>query len=370
MLDSITFAIYLTVVWPVLWILVGQRLAPKSLGWSIAVTAFSLGGFTLGTALLAHILPETIRLNLTPTKLYTQYGVIYDAGVSVSPSFWQHLLISIPWLIVAFVAIKISLGLLALKYKTRGFRQSSHKLQKRIDILSGKISQTPPRLLVGETNAHAFSSLSKVFISNEIVQALDDEKLDAVLAHEVSHVKTRDIVSLWLWTVTSSLAFVLPRKNSWSNFTTELEKKADKNAAQMIGSPFPVAEAIVSVARLSLPARCATNFASGNLEQRIEALVSTNDAAPRRQTAFLVALALMATLVFVPAAWPKQSENMISGLSETQYHTLMEGKAIALVNKSNNPKNPVSVRLLPKEALKKAPNGAIYLDMTVKFGKM
>lgn len=369
--SSITFAIYLTVVWPVLWILIGQRLAPKNLGWSIGIAAASLGGFTLGVAMLSQIIPETVRLNLTPTQLYTQYGIIYDAGVTSSPTFWHHLLLSIPWLVVAFAIFKIMAGFFALRLKTRNFTPSPRKLQKRLNALSGKISGNPPELLIGDSSSKAFSSLNKVFISNDIVSALDDEKLDAVLAHEASHVKTKDIVSLWLWTISSSLAFVLPRKTSWSIFMTELEKKADKNAAKMIGSPFPVAEAIVSVARLSLPARCATNFASGDLEQRIEALVSQDGVQKsNKPAALLLAVALISTLVFTPAAWPTQSHNPIGGLSEAQYHTLIEGKAIALVKKSNNPQKPVSVKILPKEALKKAPNGEIFLDMTVTFGKL
>jgi Zn-dependent protease with chaperone function len=365
------FAIYLTIVWPVLWVLIGQRLAPKSLTWSVGITVASLGGFTLGAIILTQIIPETIRLNLTPTQLYTQYGVIYGAGVTLTPTFWHHLLLFVPFMVIIFAAIRIFVGFLALMHKTRAFKPTLHKLQKRINMLSHKNFQTPPRLLVGDSGVRAFSSLSKVYITNGIVTALDDEKLDAVLAHELSHVKTKDIILLWLWSIASSLAFVLPRKASWSIFMTELEKKADKNAATIIGSPFPVAEAIVSVARLSLSERCATNFASGDLEKRIEALVSgESKAKSNKPAALLVAIALMSTLIFIPAVWPTQNHNPISGMSETQYHTLLEGKAIALVKKSNNPQKPVSVKILPKEALKKAPNGEIFLDMTVTFGKL
>jgi heat shock protein HtpX len=92
---------------------------------------------------------------------------------------------------------------------TRVERSEFPDLYRRLDRLSQQVDLPTPRLAVSPSavpNAFATGrspSAATVMVTEGLLDALEDDELDAVLAHELAHIKNRDVVVM-------SLAYLLP----------------------------------------------------------------------------------------------------------------------------------------------------------------
>ena len=365
MVNSIALLIYLIIIWPTLWLFIASRLASKGLLQTTILTFISLLGFSIGIIMLAKLVPETTLLQLNPTGMVTQYGVIYGAGIQFQPTLWFYVILSIPWLIIGIVSVKLIIGLLLMRQKTKSFKLAPRYLQHELDLVASKFGLKGIKLYTGDQGLVAFSGTSSVYISNLIIRLLTLDQLEAAFAHELAHIKRHDLPSRWMMTLIGSLAFLIPTKHSWRNYIFETEKEADRLATTILGSPIPLAEALVKVAKKAMPVKMFANLSMPDyLTARTMALLEPQK--PKKNPQIVsMALSLALTLLIVPYFWPKPEIPNIPGLTENQAHELIEGKMFALVNQTHNPKNPIQVKLIPKDAIKMDSFGKLILDTRI-----
>lgn len=90
----------------------------------------------------------------------------------------------------------------------------------------------------------------RIVISTGTLSTLTDEELRAALAHELGHVRHRDIFRGWLLLVLRSLQWFNPFAQAVGRRAAqEMEWRADDQAAALTGAPLALAHALVRCAR-------------------------------------------------------------------------------------------------------------------------
>ena len=92
---------------------------------------------------------------------------------------------------------------------------------------------------------------SRILISADLLEALNDEELEAVLAHEIAHVAAHDMQVV-------ALAGILRDMTAWNPFShvalrrllSDRELEADRRAASMTGKPLAVASSLIKMCDL------------------------------------------------------------------------------------------------------------------------
>lgn len=128
-----------------------------------------------------------------------------------------------------------------------------------------------------------------IVLSQPLVDRLDDEELEAVLAHESAHVSRGDHRKKWLGVLLRDvLLFTGLSGVAFGRLQAEVESAADAEAAATTGRPLALANAIVKSWKLSprgggWPLRALDNFipalARSDVTQRVERLVAGPSAA-------------------------------------------------------------------------------------------
>lgn len=128
----------------------------------------------------------------------------------------------------------------------------------------------------------------RILISQELLESLDDDELEAVLAHEIAHLEARDP---WLMCVAGLLRDVV----AWNplghialgRLAADRELEADRRAAAMTGKPLAVASGLVKVWEAMLPCRrprhrAALAFArrGWRVKRRVSKLLALADGGP------------------------------------------------------------------------------------------
>ena len=121
-------------------------------------------------------------------------------------------------------------------------------------------------------------------ISEDLVESLEAEELQAVLAHEIAHVKARDVQ------VVATAGF-LRDVVAWNPFAHiayrslahDRELEADRRAAELTGDPLAVASGLVKMCELmkrgSFRSRAALAFfrPGGAIRRRVSALLRLSE---------------------------------------------------------------------------------------------
>lgn len=150
-----------------------------------------------------------------------------------------------------------------------------------------------------------------VIVSTALMDALSPLARDAVLAHEVAHVRRRDGLALWLISV---LSFASPPIfSAWARriFIAAADEAADEDAAVIVG-PLEVAAAILEVARLRSRSPLdglALAADGGSIEARVSRLLTLTPRARKPLLPALAVVGLCAALVTV-------------SLSDTVHHAI------------------------------------------------
>ena len=277
----------------------------RKVGLSIFVSLASLFGFSAGFIMLRLV--RDVKLTLTPTSSFPQ-RVLLRTKSRWSDLLAYYLLIAAPWIVIGFYSIGFGL-----------FCWPSGPV--RVTKIFQGIAFS---WLAGKTQGTTFLGNSvrglrpKLFTFRKFDKG--KEQLDAVVAHEMAHIRRRDIINMWLWTLNVALCSYLPGKFAWKSYSLELEKETDRLAIKAIGSPFPLAEALIGVAKLCSPVKVAANLSSGGLEERTMAVEQKEKLVAHKS----LADALLHTVTF-DASGRKKQFTCRDGISECR-RKMIEGK--------------------------------------------
>lgn len=164
-----------------------------------------------------------------------------------------------------------------------------------------------------------------VVVDAALIGRLDNEEFEAVLAHELAHVKRRDNLVALLWGLVRDVAVFLPGAR-WAlrQFLVEREVAADQVAVTVTRRPGALASGLLKVLEAedgglrAHDVACAAFAPSATLVRRVELLVDTAPAAGRARrgleiTAVGVGLvAVVSTALVVPRlAAGENGESMV-----------------------------------------------------------
>lgn len=156
------------------------------------------------------------------------------------------------------------------------------RLHRQISRLSQQADLPKPEVAVADSQVpNAFAtgrnqSNAVVCVTTELLNTLDDEELEGVLAHELAHIKNRDVMVMTIASFLSTVAFLIVRygmffgggRNRQGGIIVAIfvslvvwiisfvliralsryrEYAADRGAAQITGNPGALASALMSI---------------------------------------------------------------------------------------------------------------------------
>jgi heat shock protein HtpX len=160
------------------------------------------------------------------------------ALVAVVSFGWPLWLVGI--LTIAFIGFQYILGT-KLALRSVGAEDMSEEkypqIHQTVESLSRDMGIKKPRLMVasmGTPNAFATGRKGKgtVVVSTELIQVLDRQELNGVIAHELAHIRNRDVVTM---TVAQSVAAIVGIAAQWIVLLTGERSIADFVLAFVVG---------------------------------------------------------------------------------------------------------------------------------------
>lgn len=154
------------------------------------------------------------------------------------------------------------------------------EMHNMITRLSMQADVPKPRIAISSANmSNAFAagrnqSNSVICVTEELIQELNQEELEAVIAHELAHIKNRDVAVMTLASFFSTIAFFIARFGIYGNtqdgklwiavaisfvvwivstlllkaLSRYREYSADRGAALITGNPLALASALKTIA--------------------------------------------------------------------------------------------------------------------------
>lgn len=155
------------------------------------------------------------------------------------------------------------------------------------------------RVMLGSPINPAFTAgliRPSIYLSEVIPQKLSESEIEAVLLHEIHHLRRRDPLRMLAAALIADMLFWIPlAKNAVAALVARMEFAAD-DAARRIGDTV-VVSAILKLAETSRAAAATASFSGGQLvERRVERLLGGKDAEceplPRKRTMMVSACAI------------------------------------------------------------------------------
>jgi Zn-dependent protease with chaperone function len=154
----------------------------------------------------------------------------------------------------------------------------------------------------------------KILVSHDLLARLDDREVEAVIAHEIAHLRARDIQVVSLSGMLRDLVAWNPiAQFAYRRLVDDREREADRRAAEITGRPLAVASGLVKMCDLVKdgrrgPRRAALAFLrpGGRVARRVSDLLAiadgrTTDSGDRR-IPYLAAACVVAVLGLQAAA--------------------------------------------------------------------
>ncbi|MDQ3876805.1 MAG: M48 family metalloprotease, partial [Actinomycetota bacterium] len=164
-----------------------------------------------------------------------------------------------PWLLLiglsvsSFMLLRRAVGgVLVHRLIARSAVANDDRLLDAIEQLADRAAIATPEVRVlpdGVSGAFAVGAFrGRILLSRDLLDELDDEELDAILAHEIAHLQAHDVHLVFA-------AGMLRDMVAWNPFAhiafrrlqADRELEADRRAAEMTGSPLAVASGLVRV---------------------------------------------------------------------------------------------------------------------------
>ncbi len=155
-----------------------------------------------------------------------------------------------------------------------------------VERLSRELKIKTPGIVFADIQCPATIGMSSpiIVLPDRLVDMLTDDELEAVLAHELAHIKRRDSIWLWLNIICKDLMFFNPF--AWLAFkllADERERAADYLAVITTDKPIALATSFIKIAETLLKqtqaepvwsVNRAMMVSKSNLEQRVNDLVN------------------------------------------------------------------------------------------------
>lgn len=179
-----------------------------------------------------------IRMALVLAVLF---GIVYAIAVAIGYSmgitdFWFYLVLSL-----VFMAVQYAVGPMLVEWtmRVRYVERKDHpRLFEMVEALAMRAGIPAPRIGISPTrlpNAFAFGRGvrdGRVCVTQGILDLLSDDELKAVLAHEMTHLKNRDVLTITLLSVIPMLLYRLAFSMFFSGHRRDSERSSN---AQLIG---------------------------------------------------------------------------------------------------------------------------------------
>jgi len=127
-------------------------------------------------------------------------------------------------------------------YRVKEATPSEHpKLHNMIERLSQKSGIKKPRVMIANIpvpNAFAYSSPiagSRVAVTSELLNTLEDEEVEAVLGHELGHLKHRDVQTMMFVSILPALFYYIGYSMMLSSMYRRRNQRDSGSAAVLIG---------------------------------------------------------------------------------------------------------------------------------------
>lgn len=163
-------------------------------------------------------------------------------------------------LVTLLAVIKGGLSIYATRKIVRryGYAQPSEypDLFRTLEKLCHKAGVDMPRLIVtGDKFARAFTMGYRkpvIILSTGVLEALDNDELETLLAHELGHITRNDSIIMWGAVFLRDLMFFAPVVYwIFRDLSCEKEMASDDYAIKLTNKPMAFAEALIKVWRLS-----------------------------------------------------------------------------------------------------------------------
>jgi Zn-dependent protease with chaperone function len=211
-------------------------------------------------------LSDTFKVAASATAAYVPYVALLSYAAGTQQTVENLAIISGIFLALRTPYIRevpVALTKLLMKALMRGQKDAPERITGILEDLSKKADIKTPSARTyskGMTN-NAAALTNQIYVGEELMDKMDDDELRFVLAHELSHIKTKDVSEIYLhWppfvnsflvlanTLTMAISGAAPiavplmgylyfkAQSSLQKFSTRtIEYRADRNAIQLTG---------------------------------------------------------------------------------------------------------------------------------------
>jgi Zn-dependent protease with chaperone function len=168
-----------------------------------------------------------------------------------------------PWILLvgvsisSFMLLRRAVGMVLLHRLVVRCRTPARPPAATLDETVRRLAETcglkrfPQLLLLPPGLSGAFAvgvKHPKILISEDLIEGLEEDELAAVLAHEVSHIQSRDVPVVFMAGLLRDMIAWNPVAHvAYRRLTSDREIEADRSAAAMTGSPLAVASGILKM---------------------------------------------------------------------------------------------------------------------------
>lgn len=232
------------------------------------------------------------------------------------------------WALVAglgvssFMLVRRAVGTMVVRGMLRRCRRPDGETATRLDDIAATLAgraglESAPDILLlppGIPGAFAVGAFrARVLISAELPAILDDDELEAVVAHEIGHIRARDTQVVFLSGMLRDMVAWNPVAHvSYRRLVEDREREADRRAAELTGKPLAVASGLLKMCEVVNEGhrglrRAALAFLrpGGRVARRVSHLLAVADgraAAGDRRIPYAAAAALVVILGLQAAA--------------------------------------------------------------------
>jgi len=261
-------------------------------------------------ALSAVVVLSGTQLRLPTVMLPT--GGAQALTIPVPDGYLQFVPMAVPivagtWALIAAVRLLMRAAAMvrvrrAAVRAVEGTEQVPRRLERLARSVAAGLEVPAPELGVVDScrgGAYVVGTRAPILVvGRSLLNALDDEELEAVLAHELAHVRRRDTpVASALGTVRDLMFFVPGGGWAVRQLHRERELAADQVAVELTGRPGALASGLLKVLDEAPagPSACAALAPSGGVIDRVRILVDDAPSpTPTRRSSETVLVALVA----------------------------------------------------------------------------